>query len=87
MTVIVRRQVFKRCPYVPEDDFGELVITFPGDAPELHELGERISQLMGVADTHEAFTRRVAELVPGAEVMTRWHTGPWDVEVTEDGPA
>ena len=83
MITTIRRPVTKHCPFVPETDIGELIITIPGDAPELHELGERISQLMGVADTHEAFTRRVAELVPGAQVVTRWHTGPWDVECCE----
>lgn len=85
MITVITRQVVKRCPYKDEDDVGELVITIPGDAPELHELGEQIRKLMAVAGTHEAFTRRVAALVPGAEVVTRWHTGPWAVEVRESG--
>jgi hypothetical protein len=82
--ITLRRPVVKRCPYKDEADAGELVITLPGDAPELHQLGEDIDALCGKAVTHEDFTRAVhALLTDGARVTTSWHTGPWSVEVAE----
>jgi len=84
MSVTIRRQVIKRCPFKDEMDAGELVITICGDAPELHKLGREIDGLCGSPVSHEDFTRGVLALVPeGSAVTTRWHTGPWFVEVSE----
>ena len=84
--ITIRRPVIKRCPFKPETDAGELVITFPEDAPELHGLAGQVDRLCAEPVTHEEFTRAVADLLePGALVTTTWHTGPWSVEVRE-GP-
>ena len=80
--IILRRTVIKRCPFRDETDTGELVVTLPGDAPELHNLAEQVDQLCAEPVTHEDFTRGVADLLGGeAAITTRWRTGPWDVEV------
>lgn len=85
---IIRRPVIKRCPFKDEIDAGELVITIPGEAPELHALAEQVDALAAEPVSHEEFTTRVSALLaPGAEVMTTWHTGPWSVEVREEVPA
>ena len=83
MTTTIRRPVIKRCPFKDETDAGELVITFPGDAPELHNLAVQVDELAAKPVTHEDFTAAVAEMVPEARVVTTWHTGPWSVEVSE----
>lgn len=86
MTVILRKPVVKQCPFKDETDTGELVITVPGDAPELHALAEAVDRAGAGAVTHEEFTRRVAALLPaGSQVVTTWRTGPWSVEVREAG--
>ncbi len=82
--ITVRRPVIKRCPFKDETDAGELIITFQEDAPELHNLSEQIDKLCAEPVTHEDFTRGVLDMLGGeAAVVTRWHTGPWDVEVRE----
>lgn len=82
--ITLRRPVIKRCPFKDETDAGELVIVLPGDAPELHHLGEQIEALCAEPVTHEDFTRGVADMLgEGAQVTTTWHTGPWSVEVSE----
>jgi hypothetical protein len=83
--ITVRRAVAKRCPFRDETDTGELVITVPGDAPELHQLAGQVDALCAEQPvSHEDFTRAVAALLPaGATVATSWRTGPWTVEVTE----
>lgn len=84
MITTIRRPVIKRCPYKDETDAGELVITIPGEAPELHALGEAIDKIAAEPVSHEEFTLAVAGLLPdGCTVTTMWHTGPWSVEVTE----
>lgn len=84
--ITIRRPVIKRCPFKDETDAGELAITFPEDAPELHNLAEQIDKLCAEPVTHEDFTRGVLDLLGGdAAVTTTWHTGPWSVEVRE-GP-
>ena len=86
--ITVRRPVIKRCPFKPETDAGELIITFPEDAPELHNLAEQVDKLCAEPITHEDFTRAVADMLYGeALVTTTWNTGPWSVEVREGGPA
>jgi hypothetical protein len=81
--ITLRRPVIKRCPFKDEADAGELMIVLPGDAPELHELGDEVDALCLKAVTHEDFTRAVAGILPeGARVTTTWHTGPWSVEVS-----
>jgi hypothetical protein len=82
---IIRRPVIKRCPFKDETDAGELVITFDGAAPELHDLAAQVDKLAAEPVSHEDFTSAVAALVPGAHVATTWSTGPWSVEVTEGG--
>ena len=63
---------------------GELAITSPEDAPELHNLAEQIDKLCAEPVTHEEFTRAVLDILGGEGlVVTRWHTGPWSVEVRE----
>lgn len=85
--ITVRRPVIKRCPFKPETDVGELVITFPEDAPELHNLAAWVDSLCGDPITHEEFTRAIADFLgSGTQVTTTWHTGPWSVEVTEGSP-
>lgn len=87
MITSIRRQVVKRCPYKDETDVGELVITIPGEAPELHGLAEAIDGATADPVSHEVFTARVAVMVPpGSQVTTTWHTGPWDVEVSVSVP-
>jgi len=82
--ITVRRPVIKRCPFKDETDAGELVITFAEDAPELHNLAEKIDALCAEPVTHEDFTRGVLDMLGGeAQVTTTWHTGPWSVEVRE----
>lgn len=76
--------VVKRCPFMDELDAGEVAVTLPGDAPELHNLAGKIRELCAEPVTHEQFTRGVLDLLGGeALVVTRWHTGPWEVEVRE----
>lgn len=83
ITTTLRRQVVKRCPYKAETDVGELVITIPGEAPELHALADAIDAAAADPVSHEAFTAEVADMLPaGSKVTTTWHTGPWSVEVT-----
>lgn len=82
--ITIRRPVIKQCPFKKETDTGELIITLPGDAPELHELGRDIDALCAAPVTHEDFTRAVLLLLPdGCHVTTHWHTGTWTVEVSE----
>jgi hypothetical protein len=83
--ITIRMQVTKRCPYVDETDTGILVITMPGDAPELHGLAGKITAVGDGRISHEEFTRRVLALLPRpALVVTHWQTGPWhDVECRE----
>jgi len=84
MITVLRRPVVKQCPFKDETDLGELVITIPGDAPELHALAAAVDVAAAGRVSHEDFTRRVAELLPaGSEVVTMWRTGPWSVEVQE----
>ena len=83
--ITLTMQVTKRCPFKDELDAGELVITLPGDAPELHALAKEIhGELCAAPVTHEDFTRAAFDLI-GRDglVVTRWHTGPWSVEVRE----
>lgn len=83
MITTIRRPVTKRCPYRDETDYGELVITFEGAAPELHELGTLVDNLAAQPISHESFTGQLrAMLPPGASVATTWRTGPWSVEVS-----
>jgi hypothetical protein len=82
--ITIRRAVFKQCPFKDETDAGELVITLPGDAPELHELGRSVDLLCSSPVSHEDFTRAVLLLLPDdASVTTRWQTGAWTIEVSE----
>lgn len=81
MITVIRRPVIKRCPFVDETDAGELVITFPGEALELHNLAAEVDKLSAEPVSHEEFTASVAAMVPGAHVVTTWNTGPWSVEV------
>jgi hypothetical protein len=82
----IRRPVIKRCPFKDETDAGELVITFAGEAPELHALAAEIDALCAGPVSHEAFTKAVYALIPAASlVVTTWNTGPWSVEITEGG--
>ena len=84
--ITISRPVIKHCPYRNETDAGILTITFPDDAPELHDLASRIDALCARPVTHETFTDAVAALVPDAStVTTTWHTGPWSAEVTRAG--
>jgi hypothetical protein len=86
MITTIRRPVIKRCPFRDETDAGELVITFAGEAPELHALAAEIDALCTGPVSHEDFTRAVYALAPGASlVVTTWSTGPWAVKVTEGG--
>jgi hypothetical protein len=82
MATTITRPVIKRCPHRDETDAGQLTITFPGHAPELHDLAAKVDALCELPITHEAFTDHIRALVPGAHVETTWHTGPWSVEVT-----
>ena len=82
--ITIRRPVMKQCPFKDETDAGELIITFPGAAPELHNLSELVDSMFAGPVTHEEFTRAVADMLGGeAKVTTTWQTGPWSVEVTE----
>ena len=87
MKVTLRMQVIKTCPYRDETDVGELIVTVPGEAPELHQLADAVKTIAGRDGgvSHERFTAEVAALLPpGATASTTWRTGPWDVEATED---
>lgn len=81
-TVTLRSPVTKQCPFRDEIDAGELVITLPGEAPELHALAREIAKLLAGPVTHEAFTEAVAGMLgAGAVVVTTWNTGPFAVTV------
>lgn len=92
--ITIRLPVSKPCPYVPEQDDGELAVTWPGDAPELHQFAAQLARLTAEPITHEAFTRAVLALpgCAGALVVSWWRTGPFDIECREgnegltDGP-
>jgi hypothetical protein len=80
----VTRPIIKQCPFRNETDAGTLTITFPGEAPELHNLAARIDEICAEPVTHEEFTLAIADLLPdGTHIRTTWNTGPWSVEVTE----
>ena len=82
--ITVTMPVLKQCPFKDELDAGELAVTFPEDAPELHNLAAQVLKLCAEPVTHEDFTRGVLDMLGGEGlVVTRWHTGPWDVEVWE----
>ena len=82
--ITIRRNVTKQCPYKAEIDIGELVITLPGDAPELHGLARLVEAVAETQISHEDYTRAILAILPeGASVLTRWRTGPWSVEVRE----
>ena len=82
--ITVRCEVSKLCPYVDERDCGYLKVTWPIDAPELHEFYERLEDLGARKMSHEDYTREVAQLAGiGARVETEWRTGNWDVFVSE----
>jgi hypothetical protein len=85
MKTTITRPVIKRCPFRDETDAGTLTIIIPGEAPELHDLAGKVDALCAEEITHEEFTQALAAAVPGAEVVTTWHTGPWDVEVQATG--
>jgi hypothetical protein len=88
MITVIRRPVIKRCPFKDETDAGELVITFPGAAPELHDLGTLVDNLAAQPISHENFTAQLsAMLPPGASLVTTWHTGPWTVECRQGSEA
>lgn len=82
--IAVRMPVIKRCPYVGEIDAGQLEIVQREDAPELHNLAAKVMELCAEPTSHEDFTRGVLDLLGGEGlVVTRWHTGPWEVECIE----
>jgi hypothetical protein len=83
MIVILRRPVIKQCPFKDELDAGELIITIPYAAPELHQFAAQIDAVTARPVSHEDFTTAVARLLPDAQIVTTWHTGPWSVEVRE----
>lgn len=83
MKTVIRRPITKTCPYKNEPDHGELVITFDGEAPELHDLGARVDSLIEQPISHEEFTSYVRSYAEEAfEVRSTWQTGGWAVEVT-----
>lgn len=82
MITTLRRAVVKQCPFKDETDRGELVITIPGEAPELHALAASVDGFANIRISHEDFTAGVAALLPaGSEAVSTWTTGPWSVEV------
>jgi hypothetical protein len=82
--ITVAMPVLKQCPFVDELDAGRLIITFAEDAPELHNVASQVRKLCADPVTHEDFTRSVLDMLgDGVLVATRWHTGPFDVEVRE----
>jgi len=88
MRTTIRRPVIKLCPFKDETDAGELIIMFPGEAPELHALAAKVDALAAGPVSHEDFTSAVAALLPaGSQVATTWNTGPWSVRVEEDATA
>lgn len=82
--ITIRMPVIKPCPFADEMDAGEVEITLPGDAPELHSLAKKVYGLCADPVTHEQFTRAILDLLGGEGlVVARWRTGPWVVEVRE----
>lgn len=82
--ITIRMPVIKPCPFRDEIDAGLLEFTLPGEAPELHDLARKICVICAEPSTHEAFTLAVLDLLGGEGlVVTRWHTGPFEVEVRE----
>lgn len=87
MITTLRRQVVKQCPYRPETDFGELVITLDGPVPDPAAfrvaLASAIAALTAGPVSHEDYTAAVAGLLPpGARAASTWRTGGWTVEVS-----
>jgi len=82
VSVTLRRSVIKLCPFVNEVDRGELTLTVPDTAPELHALAESVCGFSDVRISHEDYTRQLHRMLPvGSTVVTRWKTADWDVEV------
>jgi len=82
MITTYRRPVIKQCPYKPETDLGELVITAAGRLPRLPALDAAIAAITARPASHEDFTVGVAALLPpGARAASTWHTAGWAVEV------
>ncbi len=82
MTTTLSRQVVKQCPYRPETDFGTLVITLDGPAPDLLALAAAIAPLTARPISHEDYTAAVAALLPpAARAASTWRTAGWTVEV------
>ena len=82
MRVTVTADATKLCPYADEQDHGTVEVTFDvpeGDAPELHLLGKRLESVYAQAQSHEEFTRWVAETTGAVRVLTKWHTAGMDV--------
>jgi len=82
MITTYRRPVIKQCPYKPETDLGELVITAAGRLPRLPALDAAIAAITARPASHEDLIAGVAALLPaGARVTATWHVPGWTVEV------
>ena len=81
MKVTVTAPAVKLCPYRTERDEGTVELTFDveGDAPELHQLAEKISGYAGDFLSHEDFTRDLVKQTGAVRAISRWRTAGLDV--------
>jgi endo-1,4-beta-mannosidase len=82
MRVTVTADATKFCPYMSEQDWGTLEMTFDvvdGDAPELHQLAKSLEAWSDQARSHEEFTRWVASSTGAVRVVSKWRTAGMDV--------
>lgn len=78
VVTVVTARVVKRCPFREETDRGTAIITFAGDATELHDLAAVLGFWSSDRISHEDYTRRLAEYT-GAHVTTTWRTAGMEI--------
>lgn len=86
MIVTVTVRVQKRCPFVPEIDYGTAVLTFDipeGEmAPELHGLAKQLDAARGEEISHEEYTQGLLNTWGHAGLIraeTTWQTAGMEV--------
>jgi len=84
MTTAISRPLARQCPLSGETGLGELAVTLPGPAPELHALAGAVAAITARPVTGEDLIAGVAALLPaGARVTAAWHVPGWTVEVSD----
>lgn len=79
MRTVVTSPITHLCPHVDEVDHGTIVLTFDGEAPELHGIRKYLDLYATQKVSHEQLTKETAAFY-GCEVVTRWTTAGLAVE-------